>query len=178
MDIAGAINRISGREKAIVALTVVFVLVFVPYTLMYAPARAAIEGKREALNALTVEISKLNSSIAAKVGREQAVDLPVITLPQAQDLAGMLDAITREAERSGVDFVSITQEGFSQKGRYLEMRLKLELRSRYRPLNNFLRRLGDKHRLFMIQSLRYETNEALYPSGVAILSATVYLEKR
>jgi Tfp pilus assembly protein PilO len=104
--------------------------------------------------------------------------MPVITLPQAHDLAGMIEAISKDAERTGVEFVSITQEGFSQKGKYVEMRLKLELRSRYRPLYDFMRRLGDKHRLFMIHSLRYETNEALYPSGVAILRAVAYLEKK
>jgi Tfp pilus assembly protein PilO len=178
MDVAGAIQKLSAREKAIVALTVIFVLVFVPYSFMYKPAQEAMAGKRQELDRLTSDLNKINSSLALKVSQEKSVDMPVITLPEAKDLAGMLDAITRDAEQNGVEFISITQEGFSRKGRYLEMRMKLELRSRYRPLTNFLQSIGDKHRLFMIQSIRYETNGALYPSGVAILRAVAYLEKK
>jgi Tfp pilus assembly protein PilO len=178
MDITGAIQKLSGREKAIVALTVVFVLAFIPYTFMFSPAQQNIIIKRQELSNLNTEISALSLSLTTKVGKEKAVDMPVITLPQANDLAGMLDAISKDAERTGVEFISVTQEGFSQKGKYVEMRLKLELRSRYRPLYDFIRHLGDKHRLFMIQSLRYETNEALYPAGVAILRVVAYLEKK
>lgn len=178
MDVAGTIQRLSGREKTIVAITVVFVLAYIPYVFMFSPAQQKIMIKRQELSNLNTEISALGLSLSAKVGEEQAVDMPVITLPQAQNLAGMIDAISRDAERTGVEVISITQEGFAQRGKYVEMRLKLELRSRYRPLYDFVRQIGDKHRLFMIQSLRYETNEALYPSGVAILRAVAYLEEK
>jgi Tfp pilus assembly protein PilO len=178
MDLAGTISKLSAREKAVVALTAIFVLVFIPYSFMHQPAQKAIASKRADLNNLTLEMKTLNSSIAAKVGREKVEDMPVITLPEANNLAEMLAAISLEAEQNGVEFISITQEGFSQRGQYLDLRLKLEMRSRYRPLTNFVRQIGDKHRLFMIQSLRYETNEALYPSGVAILRAVAYLEKK
>ena len=58
------------------------------------------------------------------------------------------------------------------------MRLKLELRAPYRPFYTFVRQLGYRHRLFMIQSLRYETNAALYPSGVGIMRAKAYLKRK
>jgi Tfp pilus assembly protein PilO len=178
MDVTGAIQKLSVREKAIVAITLVFVLAYIPYTFMFSPAQQKIMIKRQELSNLNTEISALSLSLSAKVGEEEAVDMPVITLPQAHDLAGMIEAISKDAERTGVEVISITQEGFKQKGKHMEMRLKLELRSRYRPLYDFVRDIGDKHRLFMIQSLRYETNEALYPSGVAILRAVAYLEKK
>jgi Tfp pilus assembly protein PilO len=90
----------------------------------------------------------------------------------------MIEAISREANRTGVEFISISQEGLSARGQYVEMRLKLELRSRYRPFYNFVRELGYKHRLFMIRSLRYETNAAIYPSGVGVMRATAYLRRK
>jgi len=178
MDIVEKIQNLSAREKAIIALTVLVVFLYVPYSFIYQPERAELARKHQALDSLTTELNRLNSSLVVKVGQEKSVDMPVITLPEAQDLAQMLDSISREAERNGVEFISITQEGFSQVGPYVQMKCKVEIRSRFRPLNKFLRQLSDKHRLFMIQSLRYETNEALYPSGVAILKAVALLEKK
>ena len=178
MDIAGAINKLSPREKTISAFTVIVLLALLPYMFIYSPPQEQIKVKRHELNTLNNEITALSSALRLKVGQEQAVDMPVITLPEANDLAGMIEAISREANRAGVEFISISQEGLSDRGQYVEMRLKLELRARYKPFYKFIRQLGDRHRLFIIQSLRYETNAALYPSGVGIMRAKAYLRRK
>lgn len=178
MDIAGTLKKLSGREKTILALTIFVALLVAPYFLLYVPARDEIALKREELKALNKEITALASSVGTKVGKQEEEETPALTLPEAQDLSGMLKAISMEAGLTGVDFISISQEGFSQSGDYVKTRLKLEMRSRYRPFHDFVKSIGDKHRLFMIQSLRYETNEAIYPSGVAIMKAVAYLRRQ
>lgn len=177
MDIAGRIAKLSRREKAISALTLFVVLVVAPYSLVYSPAREEIASRRQELQNLSDEITSLASSLKETVGG-QTSDVPVITLPEASDLAGIIEAISLEADLTGVDFTSVSQEGFSRNGQYLQVMLKLEIRARYRQFYDFVRTISDKHRLFMIQSMRYETNEAIYPSGVGIIRAVAYLERK
>lgn len=178
MGLADIVNRLSSREKAIAVLTVFVALAVVPYMLVYTPMREKISHKRQELDTLQKEITSLTVSVKNRVGEEQAADLPAITLPEARNLAEMIEDISRLADMSGVDFISFTQEGFSYGDQYVKMRMKLELRSRFRPFHSFVITISDKHRLFMIQSLRYETNEAIYPSGVAIIKAVAYLKRQ
>ncbi|MGD2081124.1 MAG: type 4a pilus biogenesis protein PilO [Nitrospirota bacterium] len=180
MDIAGTLQNLSAREKLILGLTIFVALFVAPYFVFYAPARENIADRREEMQALDEEIAALASSVKAGVGNqgEEKEETPALALPEAKDLAGMLTALGTEADLAGVDFISVSQEGSSEMGGYVKTRLKLELRSRYRPFHVFVKSLGDKHRLFMIQSLRYETNEAIYPSGVAIIKAVAYLRRQ
>jgi Tfp pilus assembly protein PilO len=178
MGLADILMRLSTREKAITGLTILVVLAVVPYLLVYSPAQEKISSKRRQLDTLQKEITSLTVSLKDRVGEGQAADMPAITLPEANDLAKMIEVISKEADNRGVDFISFTQEGFSYGDQYVQMRLKLELRARYKPFYSFVRALSDKHRLFMIQSVRYETNEAIYPSGVAIIKAVAYLKRQ
>jgi len=179
MDIKGALKNLSRREKAIAGLTLAVALFVAPYYLLYSPAREKIESRRGELQKLTAEMTALASALKNKAAEEtSSAEAPDLPLPETQDLAGLLADISREANLTGVDFISISQEGLLQRGDYAQLRLKLELRARYRPFYDFVRTISDKHRLFMIQSIRYETNEAVYPSGVAVIRAVAYLERK
>ena len=101
-----------------------------------------------------------------------------IALPEAEDLSGMLAAISREATIANVDFVSIAPEGFVHKDKFIELKLKIELRVKFRELYDFIKILETRHKLFLVQELKFETNDALYPSGIALLKAVTYLRKK
>lgn len=178
MGLADMIQGLSAREKAVTALAILVALAVIPYMLVYSPSREKIAGKRQEIETLQKDIASLTDSLKKRVGRERAAEMPAITLPEANDLAGMIEAISREADLAGVDFISFTQEGFSYGEQYVQLRMKLELRARYKPFYSFVKEIGDKYGLFMIQSLRYETNEAIYPSGVAIIRAVAYLKRQ
>ncbi len=47
MDIAGAINKLSPRERVISAFTLIVLLVLLPYMFIYSPAQEQIEVKRQ-----------------------------------------------------------------------------------------------------------------------------------
>ena len=58
------------------------------------------------------------------------------------------------------------------------MKVKIELRVRFRELYDFIKNIETRHRLFLIQEVKFETNSALYPGGIAILRAGTYLRKK
>jgi len=93
-------------------------------------------------------------------------------------LAGMLASITREASLANVEFISLAPEGISNKDSYVEMRMKMELRLRFRALYDFLKNIETRQRLFLITDIKFETNETVYPSGIALVKAVVYLRKK
>ena len=90
----------------------------------------------------------------------------------------MLAAISREATIANVDFVSIAPEGFAHKNKFIELKVKIELRVQFRELYDFIKNVETRHKLFLIQELKFETNASLYPSGVALLKAVTYLRKK
>ena len=84
----------------------------------------------------------------------------------------------QEATIANVDFVSIAPEGFVHKDKFIELKLKIELRVKFRELYDFIKILETRHKLFLVQELKFETNDALYPSGIALLKAVTYLRKK
>ncbi len=177
MDVKERIKNLSTREKAIGAATLFVVLTLVPYFFLYAPSRQRLEAQEQTIHSLNSEILSLSSSLQVLLAEDVGGEALVISLPEASDLTGMLQTISGEARRAGADFISFKHEGFSYRGRFVEMNLRLELRASYRELHDFLNRMARKQRLFMVKSLRFETNRALYPSGVAIIKAVTYLDR-
>ena len=170
--------HLSRRELTITALTLLFIVMLAPYMFLYSPTQQQLRLKQQRLTDLNQEIAMLSTAIRQQAEKVQDISQPTFTLPKAVDLSGMIAAISHEAGLTGVEFVSITHEGFAYRGRFMEMRLRLELKAGYRELHDFLRRLSVNQRMFLVQSLRFESNEALYPQGVAILRAVTYLRKQ
>ena len=101
-----------------------------------------------------------------------------VVLPEAEDLSGMLAAISREATIANVDFVSIAPEGFEHKNKFIELKVRIELRVKFRELYDFVKNVEARHKLFLIKELKFETNDSLYPSGIALMKAVTYLRKK
>lgn len=171
-------EALSQREKIIFAATVA-VAVFVVFQMMlYSPASKKVKLKRQMLQDIKKEVEAINLILSSQTVVQKAPPPEKITLPDAEDLSGMLAAISREANIASVDFISIAPEGFEYKDRFIEMKVKIELRVRSRELYDFLKNIETRHKLFMINDLKFETNSALYPSGIAILKAGTYLRKK
>ncbi len=168
-------QRLSVREKVIVALTAAVVVFVLPYLFLYSPSSKALEAGKQVFSGLEKETSILGETV-----KTQAPLPPTSqpSLPHADDLGGMFMSISAEAARLGIGFISMAPESVTEKDRFTEMRLKIELRLRYRELFDFIGYLTAKHRLFLIESLSFETNDAVYPSGIAVIKAVTYLKKR
>ncbi|MBI4823950.1 MAG: type 4a pilus biogenesis protein PilO [Nitrospirae bacterium] len=178
MDLNAIKKKLKGlslREKLIAGITTAIVVFIVPYMFLYEPSKKAVGIKRQSFESILKDVTTLDTVIKAQPP-EVPQAMPV-TLPKADTFHEMFLAISRQANALGVDFISISPEVVRQKDRFIEMRLKLELRVKYRQLYDFVRYLGEKHRLLLIESIRFETNDAVYPQGIALIKALTYLEK-
>ncbi len=181
MDLKAVKARLEGlsqREKIISALTVVIIGFVFFHVMLYSPASRKAMLKKDAVTNLKKEIEAINMTLASQAAFERAPAGEKITLPEAENLSGMLAAISREANMARVDFISIAPEGFESKNELIELRVKVELRVKFRELYNFLRNIEARHKLFLIHNIKYETNDTLYPSGIALLKAVTYLRKK
>jgi Tfp pilus assembly protein PilO len=171
-------KSLSKREKIIVLINLVAIVVVVPYMLLYSPSSVSVKNKRQAIQNLKKEIEASNAALALQAALPKQPVAEKIVLPEAEDLSGMLAAISREATIANVDFVSIAPEGFEHKNKFVELKVKIELRVKFRELYDFIKILETRHKLFLVQELKFETNDALYPSGIALLKAVTYLRKK
>jgi len=169
------VRKLSAREKAITALTAAVAVFVAPYLFLYSPSSKALEAKKQALGSIEKDVSILDETVKTQAPLPPA---PSMSLPHADDLGGMFMSISAEATRLGIGFISMAPESVTEKGAFTEMRLKIELRLRYRELFDFIGYLTAKHRLFLIESLSFETNDAVYPSGIAVIKAVTYLKKK
>ena len=176
--IRSKIKSLSPREKIIAAVTLTAIAVIVPYMLLYSPSSVSVKNKKQAIQNLKKEIEAINITLASRAAFPKEPVAEKIALPEAEDLSGMLAAISREATIANVDFVSIAPEGFVHKDKFIELKLKIELRVKFRELYDFIKILETRHKLFLVQELKFETNDALYPSGIALLKAVTYLRKK
>lgn len=172
------ITALSQREKIIFALTITTAVFVVLHMMLYSPALKKVKLKRQMLQDIQKEVEAVNLILSSQAVVQKAPPPEKITLPDAEDLSGMLAAISREANIARVDFISISPEGFEYRDKFIEMKVKLELRVRSRELYDFLKNIETRHKLFLIQNLKFETNSALYPAGIAILKAGTYLMKK
>jgi len=172
------VKSLSKREKIVAVVTLTAIVVIVPYMLLYSPSSVNIKNKQQTLQNLKKEVEAINAALASQTAIPKEPVVEKIVLPEAEDLSGMLAAISREATIANVDFVSIAPEGFEHKNKFIELKVKIELRVKFRELYDFIKNVETRHKLFLIQELKFETNASLYPSGVALLKAVTYLRKK
>mgnify|MGYP001607212747 CR=1 FL=1 len=180
MDIKAVRKKIEGltpREKIVSVLVIIALAIFIFNVLLYSPASKKARTRKETMQNLSKEVEAIASAVTLQASEKKPA-AEKIDLPQAEDLSGMLAAISREANIANVDFISISPEGLEQKDRFVELRLKMELRVKFRELYDFLRNIESRHRLFLVQNIRFETNSTVYPSGIAVLNAVTYLRKK
>jgi Tfp pilus assembly protein PilO len=171
-------ESLSQREKIITLINLVAIVVIVPYMFLYSPSAASVKKQRQALQTVKSELEAINIALASQAALPKVPVAEKVVLPEAEDLSGMLAAISREATIANVDFVSIAPEGFVHKDKFIELKLKIELRVKFRELYDFIKNVEARHKLFLIQELKFETNDSLYPSGIALLKAVTYLRKK
>lgn len=171
------LKSLSPRERIFLFITSFIVVVVVPYLFLYSSSSKKLEAVKLELNNLKIETGSLQTAISSVPGQQAETETHIV-LPDTEDLAGMLAAITREANLANVEFVSLIPEGITHKDSYMEMKVKIESRVRFRSLYDFLRNMEMRQRLFVIRNVKFETNDALYPSGIALINAVVYLRKK
>lgn len=171
------IESLSQREKIILAITVTVAVVVIVQAVLYSPSAKKLAIKKQTAQSLKQEVEAINQILSLQSSSSKIPEAK-INLPEAEDLSGMLAAISREANMAKVDFISITPESIENKDKFTELKVKLELKVKFKELHDFLKNIEARHKMFLIQDIKFETNSAVYPSGVALLRAVTYLRKK
>lgn len=183
-------TRLTLRERILFVLTLgVIGVVFV--SLMFLPTKQRIELDRVQLQALTSEITKAQALLPevraeaeelqqvrqkGEVAGEFSVKASDI-LPGGSRLSSFLEELTRLARLQRVEFVSVRPEGVEDKGSYLQLTMRIDVKSRFRELGEYLLMLENLPRAIIIDEMKVESSTETTPYVMAHLKATTYMAK-
>lgn len=185
------IERLSRREKAIGILTISLItLLLAGY--LYIPERREVERISREVRSLKIEIDLLSKQLPElerkaddlrqiEEGTEMAGEISRKIgdmLPGGDRLSILLEEITRLARRRRVDFISIRPEGIEDKGSYLELAMKIAIKSRYRELGEYLGMLENLPRAIKIKDIKVESNAGINPYVMGRLDVVTYMGKK
>lgn len=185
------IERLSRREKAIGILTI-FLITLLLAGYLYIPERREVERISREVRSLKIEIDLLSKQLPElerkaddlrqiEEGTEMAGEISRKIgdmLPGGDRLSILLEEITRLARRRKVDFISIRPEGIEDKGSYLELAMKIAIKSRYRELGEYLGMLENLPRAIKIKDIKVESNAGINPYVMGHLDVVTYMGKK
>ncbi|MEK7824817.1 MAG: type 4a pilus biogenesis protein PilO [Nitrospirota bacterium] len=185
------IKRFSRREK-IVSIFVVLLITLSSAGYLYLPARREADRISDDARSLKMEIDLLETQIpdlkkrtddlmqgdeGAEVAGEISRKIGDV-LPGGDRLSVLLEEITRLARRRRVDFVSIRPEGIEDKGSYIELAMKIAIKSRYRELGEYLGMIEGLPRTIKIKDIKVESNAGINPQVMGQLDVVTYMGKK
>jgi type IV pilus assembly protein PilO len=154
-------QRLAPREKVLFALTMAAALSAMLYQFAYVPLEQANRQLRANLSATEKEILEITVKVAdiqtrsaeIKAGKTSVAGKELFNEKNAVLL---LDDVSGEARRLGVNLVSIHPSKEIDKNTYKEIAMHLDLKARYREVSEYFRRLEDLARVVNIRKIRME----------------------
>ncbi|MEK7307217.1 MAG: type 4a pilus biogenesis protein PilO [Nitrospirota bacterium] len=185
------IERLSRREK-IISIFVVLLVTLSLAGYLYLPERREAERISSDVRSLKMEIDLLETQLPdlkkrtddlmqADEGEEVAGEISRKMgdmLPGGDRLSVLLEEITRLARRRRVDFISIRPEGIEDKGSYIEIAMKIAIKSRYRELGEYLGMIESLPRTIKIKDIKVESNAGINPHVMGQLDVVTYVGKK
>lgn len=155
-------ERLSGRERVLLTVTGMALLSALIYQYPYSMRERAVASLRAAASATDLEIQELAARHtelrvrSAEIKAGGAGALQARALVDQQGVITVLDDVSGEARRLGVNLVSIHPSREVDKENYKEVAMNLDLKARYRDLGEYFRRLEALARVVNIRKLRME----------------------
>lgn len=184
------LSRFSKREKILLAITSVVIIYVIFYQVVYSSISLRERHLMAEVNLTESEISSLEkqlSDLKAEIGRlklleekgtKEQVSAQVEELfPKGKVLSSFLDDITRADRWEKVEFLTVQPEAVEDRGLYLELSVRMNLRSRYQDLWNYLRVLESMPRIINVRDIKIETNLEINPYIVSTLTIVTYMGK-
>jgi Tfp pilus assembly protein PilO len=177
---ANAIKRkLTKRERLLLFLVVLSLiggLVYqFPYTILekrISTVKARIDATEKSIAALSLQIADIKAHATdIKAGAQgwQLVDQKGVIL--------VLEDVSAEARRQGVNLVSVHPSPEIVKDDHKEVTMSLDLKGRYRELAEYFKHLEQQSRLVNIRKLRVEACPDSSSSCATQLEAVTYLAK-
>jgi Tfp pilus assembly protein PilO len=98
-------------------------------------------------------------------------------LPGGSRLSSFLEELTRLARLRRVEFVSVRPEAVEDKGPYLQLTLRIDVKSKFRELAEYLSMLENLPRAIVVEELTVESNAETSPFVMGHLKAITYMAK-
>lgn len=184
-------ERLSKREKIIGIIAISLITISLAVYL-YIPEGREVKSINSDLQSLKTEIDLLNKQLPdlrrrinelnkIEDGRraEDGISRKIgDILPGGDSLSVLLEEITRLARWKKVDFISIRPFGIEDKGSYLELAMKIAIKSRYRQVGEYLGMLENLPRAVKIRDIKVESNGGINPYVMCHLDLVTYMGKR
>lgn len=182
------LGKLNKRERMMLILTLVIVAVFL-FAYLYLP----ILRERQATDLRISEMKASVEVLQAQVGnaREEAArsragqdeSAQLLSLRAGELFAGggrlssILEEVTRLARLRRVEFVSVRPETVEDKGAYLTLTMRIDLKSRFRELGGYLLMLENLPRTMRVDDLRVESGPDFAPYVVTHLDVVTVMAK-
>jgi Tfp pilus assembly protein PilO len=183
------ISRLAYRERVLLIATVVVIL-FAVWSYLYLPKYRQAREARTQINLAQGEIAKLSTQLPEM--QKKAEELRLVRqksraggssskigdlMPGGSRLSSLLEEMTRLARLRRVEVISIRPEAIEDRGNYLELSLRIDVKSRFRELGDYLLMLENLPRAIRIKEVKMETNASIGPDILAHLQALTYIGK-
>jgi type IV pilus assembly protein PilO len=143
------------RQKLIIGALLLFGVSFVYYQYIYSPRSAEVEALRTHLEALETR-NQSARALTAGMGEDPEATLAAYRrqlesveglIPSGEELPDLLDAISMEAQRSGVEISLIQPSGATEETYYTKRVYDMAVLGRYHPIAEFLTRVASLPRI-------------------------------
>lgn len=173
------------RNKIIMGVLFVAALGYLTYTYVYEPRAEEIATMEERAERLETQNRTARMLIAGdgtdeverRVGvyREQLRRVEGL-IPSSEEVTNLLDAISAEARRSGVDLAGIHPMGATAERFYARQTYGMEVFGSYHDIGTFLGRIGSLPRIITPIDLNLTVRQEETPSGSPQLEASFSIE--
>lgn len=181
-------SRLSARERVLGGAILAVVVLMGYYLLLYEPLvkkEMRLNGEVKALEGEIAVSSLQIAELGRRVEEVKRLEAQLKTtrigeegvLPDRGKLSLLLDDLTTGARGGRVNVLSVIPSAAVDKGAFLEIGLKIQIRARFRDLGTYLERLESAAWPVNVQNLRVEATAASLPEVQAQLETVTYLKK-
>jgi len=183
-------SRLAPREKILLIATMVIVL-FAAWNYLYLPKSRQVSDARTQIALAQTEIAQLSAQLPEIRKKEEELRLIQEKgeatgafsskigdlMPGGSRLSSLLEEMTRLARMQRVEFISIRPEAIEDRGNYLQLSLRIDMKSRFREMGDYLLMLENLPRAIRVKEVKVETNAGINPDILAHLQALTYISK-
>lgn len=175
-------RRLAKRERILAAVTAAALLSLLLYQYPHAAGERAVR----LLGAQADETEKAVSDLAAKIaelqGRSAEIRAGLAAVP-GKELVGdksvvlLLDEVSVEARRTGVNIQSVHPARELDREQYREVSMHMDLKGRYKQMGEYFKRLENLARIVNIRNVRMEACPDTASVCAVQVEAVAYMAK-
>jgi len=183
MERTPARRKLTNRERGIIFITALVIAGGLLYQFPYsyfvkyvAALKTTIENTEKEILAVTVQITDLKAREAdIKAGRKSGIG--GWDLADQKGVILVLEGVSSEARRQGVNLVAVHPSKEVDKEKYKEVTMNLDLKGRYRELAAYFKHLENLSQIVSIRKIRVEACPDASSACATQLEAVTYIAK-